>query len=99
MRTRQRLIEMMVGIDQAREGDRISSTDGAVGAQPLRRTLPRLFDFSVFGVDERTAENGVLRIHEDQSMDVANEQGMRFARRCSHECFSVGRSRRRLESG
>ena len=38
-----------------------------------RRPRTDLLDLAIFGVEERAAEDGVLRVHEDQSVDVADE--------------------------
>jgi hypothetical protein len=65
---------MVVGVDQSRQGYRMSSLDRAVRPEPLGRTLPHLLDFTALGVDESTMQNGVVGIHRDYRVNVANEQ-------------------------
>ncbi len=81
---RQRLAEMVVGVDQSRQGHRISSADRAVGAQPRGWTLAHLLDFPALGVNESAAQNGVVRIHRNHRVDVADEQGWFSGFRLGH---------------
>ena len=70
---------MMVRVDQARHGHRMAPADGAVRARQFGRPRSHLPDLSIFDVKVRVAEDGVLRVHENQGVDIADEQGARHS--------------------
>src|ERR1035438_5770975 len=68
----ERLVQMVVRIDQARQGDEVTPVDYAVRFRQARRTASDAPDLAIFGVEVGAAQDLVLRVHQDQRVDIPN---------------------------
>ena len=72
--TGERLVEVVVRVDQAGEGDEVPAVDDAVGLGQARGAGAHAADFAVFYVEMASAMDLVSRVHGKQRVDVSNEQ-------------------------
>ena len=68
---------MVVGIDQAGERDEVAAVDDAVGFREACGAASDAEDLAIFGVEIAAVEDLVFGVHQDQGVDVANQEGGR----------------------
>ena len=67
---------MMVRIHQARQYDGVTAVDHPIGLRQARGAASDTPDLSILGVDIPAAQDLVRRVHQDQRVNIPNQQGL-----------------------